>query len=119
MNNTPFDFNQFQKLANRTAKPLSFKENLIHTALGVAGEAGEFVDCIKKHTIYGKELDAANAAEELGDMLWFIALGCETLGITMEDAAKSCITKLEKRYPDKYSDFHAGARLDKLEEGQP
>jgi NTP pyrophosphatase (non-canonical NTP hydrolase) len=58
-------------------------------------------------------LDVENAAEELGDSLWFIALGAKRLGISMEDLAKQNIEKLSKRYPEKYTDALAHARLDK------
>ena len=106
-------FNQYQLLAKRTAKQDSFRAALTHTAFGLSGEAGEFADCIKKHLVYGQSLDRENAAEELGDLLWYIALGCETLGVSMADVAIQNINKLQARYPEKYSDFHAIERLDK------
>ena len=105
--------NDYQTLANRTAKDLGENMDLMHVALGLAGEAGEFVDAVKRHLIYAKPLDVENAAEELGDSLWFIALGAKRLGISMEDLAKQNIEKLSKRYPEKYSDELAHARLDK------
>lgn len=97
----------------RTAKQGDTAFNLNHSALGLAGEAGEYADAIKRHTIYGKELDVANAIEELGDALWFVALGCTTLGVTIEDVALANIHKLAARYPEKYTDELASARLDK------
>jgi NTP pyrophosphatase (non-canonical NTP hydrolase) len=109
------DFVQYQALANRTAKNLGETGDLLHSALGLAGEAGEFVDCVKKHTVYGKPLDKANAIEELGDLLWFVALGCKSLGVSMQMIAEQNIGKLRVRYPDQYSDELAAARLDKQE----
>lgn len=108
------NFLQFQILANRTAKPLEFKENLRHVTYGLCGEAGEFADEIKKHDIYDQELNVENALEELGDVLWYVALGAEAFGVQMEDIADACIKKLQKRYPEKYSDDLAKRRLDKL-----
>lgn len=111
MNN---EFATYQQLAMRTAKPMSEgDDNLIHAALGLTGEAGEFADCIKKHFFYGRELDRENAAEELGDILWFVALACETLGISMADVAGENIAKLRKRYPTQYQDELAAFRADK------
>lgn len=105
----------YQILAMRTAKAMgSQAADLSHAALGVAGEAGEFCDAVKKHAVYGKPLDAENAAEELGDLLWYVALGCSALGVNMGDVMADNISKLRKRYPDKYTDTDALARADKL-----
>ena len=78
------------------------KANALHMALGVAGEAGELVDAIKKWGIYNKTLDRENVVEELG------ITRCETLEANME--------KLGKRYGGMvYSDAAARARADKAE----
>jgi NTP pyrophosphatase (non-canonical NTP hydrolase) len=106
-------FNQYQHLAMRTAKQDGFRANLTHTALGLSGEAGEFSDCIKKHIVYGQSLDQVNAAEELGDLLWYVALGCETLGVSMADIAAQNIDKLRIRFPEKFTNELAFERLDK------
>jgi len=111
-------FTQYQNQAMRTAKPGDTNFNLTHAAFGVSGEAGEFADCIKKYLIYGKQLDRENATEELGDLLWFIALACSALGTTMDKVAQANIDKLRRRYPEKYSDQHALARLDKQHDQQ-
>lgn len=108
------DFDIYQRQANRTAKKgPDLNYNLNHAALGLAGEAGEFVDAVKKSVIYGKPLDVANLREEMGDLLWYIALACDALGVTMQDIAQENVNKLKRRYPDAYSDELAGARLDK------
>ena len=108
------DFKIYQHQAMRTAKPMEPADDLMHAALGLAGEAGEFADAIKKHLVYGRELDRENAIEELGDVLWFVALGCATLGVSMSDVAQKNIDKLRKRYPEKYEDALAHRRLDKV-----
>lgn len=110
------DFVLYQELAIRTAKNLGETGDLLHSALGLAGEAGEFVDCVKKHTVYGRPLDKANAVEELGDLLWFVALGCKSLGVSMQMVAEQNIGKLKVRYPEQYSDELAANRLDKGEQ---
>ena len=58
-------------------------------------------------------LDVKNIVEEMGDIMWFIALMCKTLNISMEDVAVNNIAKLYERYPEKYSDEDAVARADK------
>lgn len=110
------NFTQYQEQAMRTAKVGSTDFDLMHAAYGVSGEAGEFVDCIKKAQVYGRTLDHEHAAEELGDILWFVALGCKALGVSMNDVAERNIEKLRIRYPEKYSDALANERLDKVEQ---
>ena len=107
------DFQIYQLQAMRTAKPMTQEDDLMHAALGLAGEAGEFADAIKKHLVYGRDLDRENAIEELGDVLWFVALGCHALGVSMDDVAQGNIDKLRRRYPEKYDDELAYLRLDK------
>lgn len=104
------NLDDYQSLALRTA---SGKQPLIHAALGITGEAGEFADAIKRHVIYGQQLNEDNALEELGDLLWYIALACDALGWSMDTIAARNIRKLRVRYPEKYTELHAALRLDK------
>lgn len=108
-------FNQYQKAALRTAKRVNEQFDLTHAALGLSGEAGEFADCVKKHTVYQRPLNRINAIEEIGDILWFCAFACETLGVSMAEVADQNIFKLSMRYPEAYSDLLAEKRLDKEE----
>lgn len=66
-------FADYIPLAMRTCKPLPFKGHVMHMALGITGEMGEVIDALKKHYIYGKELDQANIVEEISDASWYIA----------------------------------------------
>lgn len=108
------NFDEYQKLAIRTAKQIDQNFDLMHTAFGLAGEAGEFADAIKKHLVYDKPLDKANVFEEIGDILWYCALACETMGVDMNEIAQQNISKLKLRYPEKYSNKLADERLDKI-----
>lgn len=107
------EFDTYKIRAMRTAKPMDFDDDLMHSALGLAGESGEFADAVKKYLVYGKPLDRENAIEELGDSLWFIALACNALGVPMSQVAQANLDKLARRYPEKYSDKLATDRLDK------
>ena len=95
------------KLANETNLELT------HASFGIMSEAGEFADALKKHIIYDKPLDVTNLKEELGDLLWYIALAHSALGINMEDTMQANIAKLKVRYPGKFTTGHASERLDK------
>lgn len=106
-------FEEYKTLAMRTKKDGHFGFDVTHSVYGLAGEIGEYADCIKKWQIYGKELDRSNAREEIGDILWFIALAANAFGWNLDEIAQENINKLARRYPEKYTDELAQKRLDK------
>lgn len=79
---------KYHELAMRTAKRISPPMDLIHAAMGLAGEVGELAECELKwplaRTKPDKEKARENLVEELGDACWFIALGADTLTISFE-----------------------------------
>ena len=86
----------------------------LHAALGVAGEAGELADCIKKEIIYGKPLDRANLVEELGDLRFYIQATMMLYGISEQEVLQTNANKLSIRYKSlRYSDDAAIGRADK------
>lgn len=95
----------------KTVTPV--QANLLHLALGVAGESGELVDTIKKHVIYNKPLDVANIDEECGDLLFFINAMLTAVGLDEEGCKRRNVEKLMKRYASGYSDRAAQERADK------
>ena len=95
--------NEYQKLALRTAPDdilSNTKECLQNSALGICGEAGEFADIIKKVYFQNHTIDNEHLAKELGDVLWYIALGANAIGYSIEDIMMMNIEKLKKRYPN-------------------
>lgn len=117
-NYPPYPFVLYQAQALRTAKEMDDGGNLMHAALGLADEVGEFCKAVKASFVYDKPFDTENAVEELGDILFYISLACHALKIPMDLPAVKNIEKLYKRYPDKYSNEAALARADKEGEGQ-
>lgn len=87
--------------------------NLIHMTLGVAGEAGEILDAVKKYTMYRKPLDMANLVEELGDIEFYLEGLRQQIKVTREEVLAQNIEKLSTRYGAKYSDKAAIERKDK------
>lgn len=83
---------------------------LIHAQMGMQTESSEFTDAIKKHIFYGKKLDEVNLREEIGDMLWYIAIALDCLGSDFETEMKINIDKLKARYPEKFSEEKAEIR---------
>lgn len=94
------DLDAYQKAAERTYDPsLDQDQGLALVGLGVAGEAGEVADEIKKVLFHGRALNRDDLVKELGDVLWYVAIGARVLGTTLETIAHANITKLAKRYP--------------------
>lgn len=90
------------------------KADAMHAAIGVAGEAGELLDAVKKHVIYNKPLDRENVIEELGDLEFYMEQLRQNVGITREETLEANISKLEIRYNGlRYSDQAAQERADK------
>lgn len=93
---------------------------ILHAALGVAGEAGELVDAIKKHVFYKRPLDVNNVIEECGDILFYIQALLSLVDTNvyphanLPDVIVGNIDKLDKRYASgKFSTEQAIARADK------
>jgi NTP pyrophosphatase (non-canonical NTP hydrolase) len=80
---------------------------LIHASEGMQTESAEFTDTIKKFLFYGKPLDIVNLKEELGDLLWYIAIACDTMGVSIEELMSVNIQKLKARYPEGFTEEKA------------
>jgi NTP pyrophosphatase (non-canonical NTP hydrolase) len=89
------------------------KCHLLHMVLGIAGEAGELVDAVKKHVIYDKVLDLENVVEECADVLFYLSGMMQSLGITPTQCRTANMAKLAKRYPNGYTNQAAITRADK------
>ena len=104
----------YVKEANRTMSEhydlSSVAPDVLHGAIGIATESGELLDAIKKAIFYQKPADIVNVKEELGDLMWYIALICHNFGWTFEEIQKLNIEKLKKRYPDRFTAEHAENR---------
>lgn len=78
-------------------------KRLLHAGIGLSTEAGEFLDALKKHIFYGKDLDRVNLKEEIGDVFWYLAIACDELGVDFEPLMETNIKKLKARYGDKFT----------------
>jgi NTP pyrophosphatase (non-canonical NTP hydrolase) len=119
------DANEYQKLAARTLIDhpdfvLSDWDILvIWSALGLAGEAGEVANLVKKGILHQHGLDRAKLENELGDVLWYAAALCSQLGIDMGEVMQANVDKLLIRYPAGYSPADSQRRVDASASGQP
>ena len=97
------DFKEYQSKAGRTRNKKGYITETANYALGMVCEAGEVGDIIKKHIFHGHTLDVENVEKEIGDVLWYMANLCNVLELDLEEIAKGNIKKLEKRYPNGFS----------------
>ena len=85
-------------------------KRLLHAGIGLSTESGEFLDALKKHIFYGKDLDRVNLAEEIGDLFWYLAIASDELNIDFESVMARNIEKLKARYGEKFSETKADSR---------
>ena len=78
----------------------TWKDKLTLGSLGLAGESGEVIDAIKKWLYAGHGIDPLHLLEEIGDVLWYLALMCTAFGWSLDDAIAANIRKLRNRFPD-------------------
>jgi NTP pyrophosphatase (non-canonical NTP hydrolase) len=104
-------FSEYQELAARTANSAQDKRRIV-ACLGLAGEAGEFVDAIKKMVAHGHDVPEEQLKKELGDVLWYVAELCSAFGWSLEEVAAANIDKLRQRYPEGFSSAASVARAD-------
>lgn len=96
------ELNEYQKIASSTA---IFEhddvDELIYTALGLAGETGEVVEKIKK--IYRNDKGVVSGEKvqdlkrEMGDVLWYLSQMARVLDVTLDEVAQENVNKLKDR----------------------
>lgn len=95
--NTFNDYDEFVK----GMKIYPEQYNTIYPALGLAGEAGEIAEKVKKvlRDNEGEWTADAKAAvlDELGDPLWYISALAQDLGFTLQDVIDNNVSKLTSR----------------------
>ena len=93
--NKSLGLNEYQKAAARTAI-YNTTHSILYPALGLAGEAGEVANKVKK-MIRDGNFDRSGIAAELGDVLWYVAALARDLNIDLQDIAMSNVEKLYDR----------------------
>ena len=92
--------NEYQRLALRTSSHGSNGDMVLNGVMGLNGEAGECIDIVKKHLFQGHPLDTDKLLDELGDVLWYVAITADGIGVQLEDIMLHNIDKLRRRYPE-------------------
>jgi NTP pyrophosphatase (non-canonical NTP hydrolase) len=93
--------NEYQEAALDTAVYPDQGANFAYPALGLAGEAGEVADKLKKvirdngGVLTDPVRDAV--AKELGDVLWYVAILAQEMDYSLNEIAKINLDKLASR----------------------
>jgi len=95
-------FDEYQAKAQATLishpDPLMDKTIMV---LGISGEASEIAEKWKKIIAYREGVitpeDKQEMAKEIGDVLWYLTLFADMLGLTMDDIATLNVEKLASR----------------------
>lgn len=113
MNASDYQYLASRTLIDRPGFDISDDEiMIIWNALGLAGEAGEVAETVKKGIFHQHGLDKERIAKELGDCMWYIAALCTKLDLDMNEVMAANIEKLRVRYPDGYSSKDSVSRID-------
>jgi NTP pyrophosphatase (non-canonical NTP hydrolase) len=93
-------FDEYQQAALRTVNPsLNDRDRLVDASAGLAEEASEVLGLIRKRVFQNRTVDDAKLTEELGDVLWCLAVTADTLGIPLLRIAELNQEKLRRRHP--------------------
>ncbi len=117
--------NEYQRLASRTLldrpdhMPTEEQYMILWNVLGLAGEAGEVANLVKKGICHQHGLDRDKVIDELSDVAWYLAAICSKLGISLSDVMQANIDKLSKRYGvEGYTSAQSINRTDDLPDGE-
>ena len=98
------DFRTFQTEAARTDQVAKNDEKgKLVPLLGLAGEVGTLLSEYKKFLRDGSahQLFDEQVAEDLGDLLWYVANVATKFGLELEDVATANLEKTRGRWPDR------------------
>lgn len=101
-NVTPKEYSGFvRKLASKKSMK-NFNAKLGTAGLGLAGEAGEIGDIVKKLLFHEMEFTDeihGKLVKEAGDVLWYLDFLCDkVLGVSIQDIMNLNVDKLLDRY---------------------
>tara|TARA_Y100001970_G_scaffold266734_1_gene355772 strand:+ start:845 stop:1261 length:417 start_codon:yes stop_codon:yes gene_type:complete len=100
------DLDALSESFNKIENESSIKTpRLLTAALGLGSETGEFVEIVKKMFLQGKPPSKDNIfhmKRELGDIMWYWATACASLGLDPYEVISENQEKLAARYGEKF-----------------
>lgn len=95
------EFTAYQQAALRTVQaPRATEDETVVAILGLVGEAGGVATAFKKQLRDGPAHQATKAVirEELGDVLWYLAVLADRFGLDLNDVAAANLNKIADRW---------------------
>lgn len=83
---------------------------LLHSIMGMITEVGEITDEVIRSSVENESIDWVNLYEELGDLQWYEAIFCDTVGTSWSEARTLNMKKLQARYGNQWSHERAVER---------
>lgn len=94
------------------AENLAANAPAVECCLGIAGEAGEILDLIKKSLMYNKPLDQQRLVLEFGDLFHYFIRLADYYGVSLYTIMEKNAEKLRARFPAGYSNAAAIAQAE-------
>jgi len=107
----------YQEYTKTTAGKEGFwnkREEILCWALGAIGEAGDLAGCLKK-TLFHENDQIAGIRENVGDVMWYLAMICNFFGWDLRKILDENKTKLDKRMRPGYGATRSKGRTDWME----
>lgn len=76
---------------------------MIHSVLGLCTESGELAEIVSQG-FHGNKPTDVFISKEFGDIAWYLAQGCSSLGTPLSVVLEQNIFKLKARYGDKFTE---------------
>lgn len=108
--NQPISTEGFTTNPNLLKTTTNIDPRHFHAIIGILTEATELAEALTESINENKQLDAVNIFEEIGDIMWYIAIAMDSMNGDLENILTTNIKKLKLRYPDK---FTAKAAIDR------
>ena len=90
---------EYQDKCKITAKKFDTpKEEILTWGLGMTGEAGDVASCIKKTFAHDND-QREGIKENIGDVLWYMAMICNFFNWNLQEILEDNLEKLKVRYP--------------------
>ncbi|HXT14484.1 MAG TPA: MazG nucleotide pyrophosphohydrolase domain-containing protein [Gemmatimonadaceae bacterium] len=98
------DLDAYVISARRTINPaLDERDRTLDAAAGLAEEAAEVLGLVRKRAFQNRDVSRERLVEELGDVLWCLAITADSLGVSLDEVAKANVEKLQARHPDGFA----------------
>lgn len=73
---------------------------LDYATVGLVTESAKVLDLVKKSKKALSPLDKQRVKEELGDLLWYMNLTLDELGMAFEEVMEASIEKINRKHPE-------------------